>query len=297
MKLKHLIQRLPTSNALSRLSPSHKIRLRDEGIFCSAGNVSGGQRSRDGRVVHAWSLRVHSGNLHLCGLPGGPAGMANILLPRLRIFQLSTGALPSRKLLAGRNSPLESTQQLRASLSGPVEHLGSLSRFAVLPAFSAVVVAGRFLFAPPIPGGNGNVLPGQPLDWQSSRSLGRRRRLRLQRTDSELPDVAEQHRGAGLDALDHFGFATSLDRRRAQHRRGRCCRRDADALRRTGNHIADLDNAGGFGRRPIVSRASCRRKTVEAICRGCIPGRGDQRGAVAPVSGFAQSRAPRCGLR
>ena len=101
-----------------------------------------------------------------------------------------------------------------------MEHPGSLSRFAVLSPVAAVVVAGRFLFAPPIPGRNGNVLPGQSLDRQSSRCLRRRRRLRLQRTDSELPDVAEQHRGAGLDALGRFGFATRLDGRRAQHRRG-----------------------------------------------------------------------------
>src|SRR5438128_1132233 len=202
-------------------------------------------------MVHNGPLRDHSGDLHLCRLPGGPARIANILLSGFRILQLSTGTLPSRKLLAGGNSSVESTQQLRASLSGPVEHLGSLSRVAVLSVVSALMVAGRFLLAPSIPGRNGYVLPGRSLDRQSYRRVRRRCGLRLQRTDSELPDVAEQHHGAGLDALGDIGDATSLAGRRAEHRGCGCSRSDANALWRAGNHPVDLDNGGGVGHQSI----------------------------------------------
>src|SRR6185503_16346186 len=111
-------------------------------------------------MADTWPLRAHSGGVNICGLPGGCARTANVLLPRLRILRLSTGALSSRKLLARRNSAVEPTEQLRASVSGPVEHVGPISRIAVLSAVSAVVVARRFLFAPSIPGRNGDVLPG-----------------------------------------------------------------------------------------------------------------------------------------
>ncbi len=62
-------------------------------------------------------------------------------------------------------------------------------------------------------------------------------------------DVAEQHRGAGLDALGHPGRPTSLEGRRTRHCRGGRGRRDADAVRRPGNNTVYLASLGCFGRR------------------------------------------------
>src|SRR6185503_17171543 len=148
-----------------------------------------------------------------------------------------------------------------------MEHLGALSRFIVLSAVSVDVVAGGFLSVAPMAGGNGYVLPGPSLDRQSSRRGGRRRGIRVQWPDAQLPDVAEQHRWPGLDALVRSAFATRLDCGRARNRLRRGGRRDADALRSARNHSPDMGNPGDFGRRSVVATVSRLGSGVAAICR------------------------------
>src|ERR1043166_7173623 len=135
---------------------------------------------------------------------------------------------------------MESAERLRAAISRAVEHARALSRLAHLPAVSIAVVAKPFLARASVSRSCRNVFTRAALDRQPFRSLCRRTRLRVERPDAARADVAEQHRGTGLDAVGGACDGTGVERRRTAHRDRRTHRRDTNADRCAGNPFAHL---------------------------------------------------------
>ena len=72
-----------------------------------------------------------------------------------------------------------------------MEHARAVPRLAFLSLVSALLVAERLWTSSPIPGGFWHVLAGATLDGQRPGRRPGRCRLRLQRSDAQLPDVAQ----------------------------------------------------------------------------------------------------------
>ena len=94
----------------------------------------------------------------------GDSRHQDVLLSRLLRVRLSAGLLWPRKLLAGAGSALESTQQLRDSISGSVEHFGVLPALGHLPVISAAMVFELLLLVPSLARRRWHVFPGTPID-------------------------------------------------------------------------------------------------------------------------------------
>src|ERR1044071_7372235 len=122
-----------------------------------------------------------------------------------------------------------------------MEHADVVSRLAVLSAGAALLGPERVLPAPSVPCRDRDVLPGAPLDagWFGGR--GRRILLDHESSVHQFAHVAEQHRGAGLDAAGGAQRRTRPQNGRARALGGRDYRGDAIADRRAGNHSPDLD--------------------------------------------------------
>lgn len=160
-------------------------------------------------------IRVHGGSkgyncTHIrhnarrtCGgkFSHGLAGVQVLRLSGLRLVWLPAGASLAPKPLAGRVAALESLQQLRAALPRPVEH------DVFVPAIdhpcrpAASVVCKSVLFGSSAPGWFGDVLSCAKMDREFPRGVSSRNRLRIQRPDSVLVDVAQQHRRPWVDAM------------------------------------------------------------------------------------------------
>src|SRR5678815_4632195 len=97
---------------------------------------------------------------------------------------------------------MESTQQLRHAFPGPVEYAHPVSVFADLSAPADAMVAWYLLSGSPFSGRHRHVLPRVPLDRPSACRGRGRYALCLQWPHLVRFDVAQQHRGAGVDALD-----------------------------------------------------------------------------------------------
>ncbi len=89
-----------------------------------------------------------------------------------------------------------------------MEYHDSLPALAALPRTAASLVAQFLLPCPPFPGRTGNVSTGITLDQRSLRRRGCRSRILLQWPHSQLPDVPEQYRRIGIDAVAHLAGAS-----------------------------------------------------------------------------------------
>src|SRR5258706_514697 len=83
-----------------------------------------------------------------------------------------------------------------------MEYHDSLPALAALPRTAASLVAQFLLPCPPFPGRTGNVSTGITLDQRSLRRRGCRSRILLQWPHSQLPDVPEQYRRIGIEAIE-----------------------------------------------------------------------------------------------
>src|ERR1039458_2423651 len=108
-----------------------------------------------------------------------------------RDVRLSAGVLSPAKLLARGAAALESFQQRRAALPGPVEYADPLPVLAHLSAAALDLVAAVLLSGTHVLGRTGHVLPGVSLDWAAMGRGPGRAYLRFQRADAECPDVVE----------------------------------------------------------------------------------------------------------
>src|ERR1035438_1088850 len=141
-----------------------------------------------------------AGNAHCRGVSRDALRRHHLHYSGLRHVQLPGGLLSPAMLLARRASALESVQQLRPPLPGPVEHADTLSALTHLPASPPDLVVIVLLPGTPVLGRAGNVFSGAPLDPSSAGSGAGRSDLLLQRLVTELPDVAEPHRHVQLAA-------------------------------------------------------------------------------------------------
>ena len=158
-------------------------------------------------------------------------------------------------LLAGRAAALESVQQLRPALPGPVEHAGPLPALAHLPAAAFDVVFVVLLPGAPVLGRAGDVFSGPSLDQSPAGGGAGGRDLLVQRVVAELPDVAEPHRHVQLAAVGGVAGATGLARGREGAGLGDGGGRHADAGGRAGDDRGDLADPVGPGLRRLDSGA------------------------------------------
>src|SRR5437867_4385562 len=110
-----------------------------------------------GRLVHPSALCGNSVIVHLRCVSRCGVWKEYLLLPRFRLLRLPTGLLFQAPHFGRGTASVESVEQLRAALSGPMEHDGALPGLTVLSAVSAYLVARRVLSGPFISGRVGNV--------------------------------------------------------------------------------------------------------------------------------------------
>ena len=173
--------------------------------------------------------------------------------PGFRHVQLSGGLLSPAMLLARRTAALESVQQLRASLPGPVEHADPLPALAHLPAAALDLVAVVLLPGAPVLGRAGHVLSGPALDQPPAGGRAGGGDLLVQRVVAELPDVAEPRSHVQLAAVGGVAGATGLARGRQGAGVGDGGGRHADAGGRARDDCADLADPVGPGVRRLDS--------------------------------------------
>src|SRR5437773_34547 len=96
---------------------------------------------------------------------------------------------------------MESPQQLRPSLPGPMEHSRALSWIALLPFAPAVLVIGSILSDSPVHRWIWGLSVGTPVDRESISGGRRGHGLCLQRAHVEQSHVDKQQCGSRLDAM------------------------------------------------------------------------------------------------
>src|ERR1035441_2742099 len=100
-----------------------------------------------------------------CHVPRRALGQHHFRHPGFRDVRLSAGVLSPAKLLARGAAALESLQQRRAALPGPVEYPDPLSPLAHLSAAALDLVSAVLLPGTHVLGRTGHVLHGVSLDW------------------------------------------------------------------------------------------------------------------------------------
>ena len=186
----------------------------------------------------AFCRRARAADLR--GLSQSCPRTANLHPPRLWFVRLSAGVVSSRLFLARRSAAVESVQQSRPALPRAMEHAHPLPRLFALSAVPDAVVVECLLSLASLAGGSGHVLAGLSLDRQPHGCGGGRHRVCLQWPHAQCADVAQQHRGAGLDALGRGCRGDGLAQRRTRPRPRGADRHDADADRRARDHPLHL---------------------------------------------------------
>src|SRR5215218_2608169 len=142
--------------------------------------------------------------------------------------------------LARRNSALEPAELVRNTLSGAMEHAHALPGFTHLFAAAPSLVAKFFLPAASFSWRARHVFPRAPLDESSPRRRSGWTIVHLQWLHAQLPDVVEQHRRPGVDAVGGNARAERVETRRSC-RAGRSAGwGDTNAFRRSGNDSSHL---------------------------------------------------------
>src|ERR1035441_1600432 len=228
---------------------------------------------------------------YCCHVSRRALGQHHFRHPGFRDVRLSAGVLSPAKFLARRAAALESLQQRRAALPGPVEYADPLPPLAHLPAAALNLVSAVLLSGTPVLGRAGHVLPGVSLDRAAMGSRLGRAYLRVQRADAECPDVAEYCCHVRLAAVGGMAGATRLARGGKGGRLGGAGGRHANAGRRTGSNPADL----GHPYRPRLRRLGSARGAAEQnpapVHRVGFAGPLSLCSAIAAISGTADAFA------
>src|SRR5688572_11978358 len=95
-----------------------------------------------GGILRAQTFCIDAGVVDRRRLFRCAVGADDVLLQGLRPLRLSSGVSPQRKLLAGSDPIVESFQQLRTPLFGPMEHAGALSGVTDLFVVPITLVVG-----------------------------------------------------------------------------------------------------------------------------------------------------------
>jgi hypothetical protein len=104
------------------------------------------------------------GLLIFAAFPQVLLGLQTFVVRDYGFFCVSAREFSTGSCLAWRIAALESLQQLRSPFPGAMEHHAPLPTGAHLPAAAPQMVPQLLLFASPVLGGTGNVLPDEPLD-------------------------------------------------------------------------------------------------------------------------------------
>src|SRR5258706_6553714 len=120
----------------------------------------------------------------------GYPGKVHVRRSGFRNVRLPFGVLSSGEFLARGTAVLESVEQLRAAVPGPMEHFDALPAFAHLPVASSHLVTFVLLPGSSILGRTGHVFLGPALDQPSAGRGPGRADFCVQWSLIECPDVA-----------------------------------------------------------------------------------------------------------
>ena len=141
--------------------------------------------------------------------PGVILGTHSFFFRDFGLFTYPVAITPTK--VSGRaGAAVESAEQLRRAVSGPMEHIGLLSAITHLHDVSVAVVVELFLPRPSGARGSGHVLAGLSLDSKPAGGEHRRVGLRAERTHAQQPDVDQQSRRVKLAAAGHAVGRTGL---------------------------------------------------------------------------------------
>src|SRR5579859_7777871 len=199
--------------------------------------------------------------------------------------------------LARGTAVLEPVQRLWRTVSGPMEHADALSVVPVLSFVSAVLVVGDVLSGTLVSGGAGDVFSGASLDGQPSGGGIGGRSVCVQRPHLARAAVAEQYRGAGLDALGRAGSGRSVAARRARCDFSSAGGGNADACGSARNHLTNMVCRGSIVGCGNFSRRASTSADDGTGGRSGHSGGGIGRGAIAAVLRFVGAFATGCQLR